>query len=253
MAKWLNNMNKKLKLTENQKNLRRKILNILHEGHSSHIGSCFTAVDIIDAIYKVKKKEDRFVLSYGHTAVALYAVLEKCEMIKNPSLKKFCVHPDMDLKNGIEVSSGSLGQGLPIALGMALSEKEHDVYCLISDGECTEGSIWEALRLALDLKAGNLKIILAANGYGAYDAIDIKKLEGRLRGFGFDLDIVNGHDTKKIEKALRKKPGRKPKIIFAVCSSEQLPFLKGVGAHYHVMCEEDYKLGMEQLKVRGKK
>jgi len=241
-------MKHKLLFTEEQKVLRRKIITLINEVNTSHIGSALTAIDLIDGIYKQKKKDDIFVLSYGHAATAWYVVLEKQGLMKNPSLKKLAVHPDRDIKSGIAVSAGSLGQGLPIAIGMALAEKKRKVYCLISDGECSEGSVWEALRLAADLKVINLIIILAANGYGAYDAINLVKLLKRIRSFGLKVITIDGHNPKKIEQALKTKPKSKPILIFARCLSEQLPFLKGIHAHYHVMSKEDYLLGMEKLQ-----
>lgn len=237
-----------LKLSKDQKELRRRILEIIHEAHTSHIGSCFTAIDIIEVIYQVKKKEEKFVLSYGHAAGAWYVVLEKHGLLKKASLKNLMIHPDRNPKIGIEVSSGSLGQGLPIALGMALSNRKQDVYCLISDGECAEGSIWEALRIYEDLKIFNLKIILAGNGYGAYDKINLLKLKKRLVGYGLKIKEVDGHNLEKLKVSLRKWPKEKPFLLFANCSSEQLPFLKGIGAHYHKMSEEDYMLGIRKLK-----
>lgn len=222
---------------------------MIHEVHTSHIGSCFTAVDIIEAIYQVKRKEEIFVLSYGHAAGAWYAVLEKHGFLKKASLKDLMVHPDRNPKIGIEVSSGSLGQGLPIALGMALADRRRNVYCLISDGECAEGSIWEALRIYEDLKVNNLRIILAGNGYGAYDKINLLKLKKRLTGYGLKVGEVDGHNLEKIKKALKIWPESKPFLLFANCSSEQLPFLKGIGAHYYKMSEEDFLIGINKLKV----
>jgi transketolase len=236
----------KISFDRNQKETRKKLLKILYEAHTSHIGSCLSAVDIIEAIYKVKNKNEKFVLSNGHAGGALYVILEKYKYLKNANLIDFNVHPDRDERKGIDVSTGSLGQGLPIALGMALANRNNKVYCLISDGECTEGSIWEALRIVHDLKVLNLKIVVSVNGWGAYDPINSKSLENRFKGFGFKLIKVNGHKIDKIIKALNNEE-KVPAIIFAQTSSEQFPFLLGQDAHYYVMKDEDYQLAVKIL------
>src|SRR3990167_2725344 len=169
------------KLNSEQKKLRIRILELSNESHLSHLGSCLSAVDLIDAIYKIKKKDEKFILSNGHAGIALYSVLEKYGYFKNPNdIKKLNIHPDMNIKHGIYVSTGSLGQGLPIALGMALADRKKNIYCMLSDGECAEGSIWEALRVANENKLYNLKIIINANGWGAYDKINLVSLIKRI-------------------------------------------------------------------------
>lgn len=236
-----------MKFTTNQKQLRRKLLTIINDVHTSHIGSCLSVIDILDAVYQIKQKNEKFILSNGHTATALYVVLEKYKYINNANLTEYGVHPDMDVKKGIDVSTGSLGQGLPIAIGMALADRKKNVYCLISDGECAEGSIWEALRIIYDQKVTNLKIIVSANGWGAYDPINTKILEKRFKGFGFDLVKINGHQTNQITQALKTNYSE-PTIIFTKTISEQFPFLIGQDAHYYSMKEEDYQLAMKILK-----
>ncbi|OGD08934.1 hypothetical protein A2397_05045 [Candidatus Amesbacteria bacterium RIFOXYB1_FULL_44_23] len=236
-----------LKLSNDQKKLRRKILQIIYDGKTSHIGSCLSAIDVIDAIYSVKKESEKFVLSNGHAAVALYAVLEKRGYLKNPSLSRLNVHPDRNPKTRIDLSSGSLGQGLPIALGMALANKKRNVFCMISDGECDEGSIWETLRVIYSMKITNLKIVVSVNGWGAYDPIDPEALEKRLKGFGLEIIKVDGHSTNELKKKLRVKL-RRPTIFFAKTVAQQLPFLIGQDAHYHVMNQDEFNLAMKLLK-----
>lgn len=172
--------------------LSRRILDISYKKHLAHIGSCLTALPIIDDIYSKMYTSDRFVLSSGHAGLALYCVLEKY-LGKNAEMlfDKHGVHPNRDEENGIWVSSGSLGHGLPIALGMALSDQTRKIYCLISDGECAEGSIWEALRVKVDNHVDNLEIHLSMNGFGAYDPIDPKKLTKRIKAFDPSVIIHN--------------------------------------------------------------
>lgn len=231
-----------------QKQTRLRILELSYHSNFSHIGSCLSAVDLIDAVYKTKKAQEKFILSNGHAGVALYVILEKNGLIKNPDiLKKLHVHPDRNPDIGIDASTGSLGQGLSIALGIAFANRKKNVYCMISDGECYEGSIWEALRIASDKKLNNLKIILNANGWGAYDSIDLPILLKRLKAFGCKIIKVNGHNINAILKALKISTDDKPIIIFAKTTVEQLPFLKGQDAHYYIMSKRDYREAIDKF------
>lgn len=244
----MDNFNIKL-LTREQRDTRRRILEISYRRNLSHIGSCLSSVDLIDAVYKIKKKNEKFVLSNGHAGVALYAILEKNELIKNRNItSSLNVHPDRNPKIGIDVSTGSLGQGLPIALGIALANKKENVYCLISDGECAEGSIWETLRIASEYKITNLKILLNSNGWGAYDSIDLDKLKERLKTFGYGIKETEGHNMKDLIETLSSLPNNTPTIIFAQTSVSQFPFLNGQNAHYYTMKENDYKDALSLLR-----
>lgn len=235
-------------LTLEQKQLRARILQLGHELNQAHLGSCLSSVDLISTVYKTKKDDEKFVLSNGHAGFALYAVLEKYGKIKDLNIvKKMYVHPDRDTALGIYVSTGSLGQGLPIALGMSLANKNKNVYCIISDGECTEGSIWEALRIISERQVLNLKILMDANGWSGYDPVKLNLLEKRLEGFGFNLIKVNGHNIDELSSAL-SKGNDKPTIIFAKTTVDQFPFLKGQDAHYYIMSDTDYNLALNLLK-----
>ena len=234
-------------LTTNQKRIRRRLLELLYKTHSSHIGSCVSVIDLLDCIYAVKRKNEKFILSNGHSAAALYVILEKYNYLKSPDIKRLGVHPNRNQKIGIDVSTGSLGQGLPIAVGMALSDRKKTVYCCISDGECAEGSMWESFRVINDFALNNLKIILSANGWGAYDRISPVTLKKRLHGFGFDIKEIDGHDTHEIIKKI-KIATKRPALFFAKTNSEQLPFLRGVDAHYYIMTDADYTIAKKLLQ-----
>lgn len=211
--------------------LKTRIIDISYRHKLSHLGSNLSAVDIINRIYEIKNPpfwkagwDEKFVLSSGHAGLALYVVLEKFGFGDAEELfKKHGVHPNVDVAHGIYVSTGSLGQGLPIATGLALAERRKNVYCLISDGECPEGSIWESLRVAREQRLDNLKVHLNLNGYGAYDPINRRQLVRQIKAFGFPVDI---HMTRV----------------------DQLPFLKGLSAHYYTMTEDDYLQAMKGLK-----
>lgn len=199
------------------KPLHKRILDLSYKHNLSHISSCLTAVDIIDDIYKRKKNSEPFILSSGHAGLALYVVLEKHLGVDADYLfKKHGVHPNRDEKNGIFCSAGSLGCGLPMALGMALADRRKQVYCLISDGECAEGSVYETLRIKEEQKVYNLKVYLNANGTSAYDNINLKRLFERLWAFDPSMEI------------------RETNV-------DDYQFLDGIDAHYYIMTKDDYE------------
>jgi len=231
----------------NQKLLRKRLLEISYLRKQSHLGSCLTSIDLIDAVYQIKNKNDIFVLSCGHAAFAWYVVLEKYGFLKEKDLMKFNVHPDRNPSLGIEVSAGSLGQGLPIAVGMALADSSRNIYCLVSDGECAEGSIWESLRIISDKKINNLKLIVNANGWGCYDPISKESLQKRLQGFGFNVQSIIGDDINQVKSILLQMQNQPSDILFAKTNNNQFPFLKDLDAHYYTMPEKDYQLALELL------
>ena len=236
-----------MKYTAEQKKDRLRILEIIHEAKASHIGSCLSVVDIIAAIYKAKRPDERMILSAGHSAVALYAVLEREGILKNPSLSRLNVHPDRDPENGIDVSTGSLGQGFSIAVGIALSNRSKNVWCVTTDGELAEGSMWEALRIASDQKLTNLRLFVNANKWGAYGPIDTNVLKNRLLVFGWGVIDVDGHNPDRLDEAIAESPLTIPILVLARTTVEQFPFLKGQDAHYYTMKPEDFESARLEL------
>jgi len=199
--------------------LERRILEISYKHKLSHLSSNLTAVGIIDEIYCIRKNNDPFILSSGHAGLALYVVLEKYYGLNAEKLfEKHGVHPNRDLKDKIYYSTGSLGCGLPAAIGMALSNKNRSVYCLISDGESFEGSIYESLNIIHQQNIKNLNIFLNLNGYSALQ----------------ELNILRINDVMKI---LMPKIQIRPTYHI----QKRFPFLEGIKGHYHVMEEEEYK------------
>ena len=180
-------------MKENINKLNKRILEISIKHKLSHLGSCFTALPIIYEIYSKKRSEDKFVLSSGHAGLALYVVLEHFYNVDAEYLlETYGIHPERDLENFIDVSTGSLGLGLTIATGMALANPNINIYCLISDGESAEGSIWETLRFIDENNISNIKIHANINGWAAYKPVDSDKLSQRLKLF---LPEINIHYT----------------------------------------------------------
>ena len=204
--------------------LYQRILDISYKNKCSHLGSYFSAVSIIDNIFKQKSKDDIFILSSGHAAIALYCVIEKYYGKDAEKLfKKHGGHPHRDELNHIHCSTGSLGLGITVAVGRALANPNKKVYVLLSDGECAEGSVWESLRFIKEQNIENIEVYVNANGYAAYDSVDINYLETRLKSF---LPSINVIRTKV----------------------NQFSFLNGLNAHYHVMSKDDYDEATKELK-----
>ena len=169
--------------------LKKRLIELKYKQGEGHIGSCLTVIPIIDRIYSKMKREDVFILSSGHAAGGLYVVLEDRGLLKKGVAEELEVHPKRDLNNGIYCSTGSLGHGIGIAVGMAIPQ-EKDIYVLLSDGECAEGSVWEALAVAESEDLANLHIYINANSWGGLDDIDIDKLEERLKLFNLDIRVI---------------------------------------------------------------
>ena len=205
-------------------NLKKRIVEIAYKHKLGHLGSYFSALEIIDSIYQKMNKDDIFILSSGHAALALYVCLEKYRGQDAEALFiKHGGHPHWDEEAGIFCSTGSLGLGITIALGRAVANPNRKVYVLISDGEAAEGSVWEALKTIVEQNITNIEIHANVNGYAAYREVDVNYLESRLKSFLPDIQI---HHT----------------------TVEHFPFLKELNAHYHIMKENDYQTALELLK-----
>jgi len=219
--------------------IRKKILQVAYySGKRAHIGGTLSMLDIISVLYLEKIKydfdnprwEDRdiFVLSKGHCVLGLYAVFNEMGLISDEELLTYmknntrlaspCV---MNIDIGIENTGGSLGQGISMAVGIAKSFKLMNsiikVYVMIGDGECNEGSVWEAAMLATNWELDNLTIILDYNKLQSDDAsldiIDMKDASTKWSSFGFFVKEIDGHDISQIRQAFDSKIENKPKII----------------------------------------
>ena len=204
------------------KELYKRRLDICYERQLHHLGSYFSALQIIEEIYSQKKEDDIFILSNGHAVVALYVVLEKYYGLDAVELhEKYGDHPKRNELDKLHCSTGSLGMGITVAVGRALANPNRDVYCLLSDGECAEGSVWEALRFAYENKVTNLKLYVNANGWAAYDAVDLDYLEKRIKAFHPDVNYIR--------------------------TTVEHFGLKGLHAHYTNLNEEQYKEALKSL------
>jgi len=197
--------------------LEKRILELSHKLKLSHIGSALATVNTLDRIYSIRKEDDPVILSNGHAGLALYVVLEKYFNYDAEELfKQHGVHPNRDMEHGIWASTGSLGHGIGIAVGYALADRTRTVYVTISDGEASEGSLWEALAIARKYELENLRVALIANGYSAYDKVDIDDLDIRINSF---------YPTLMVKHNMFSYP----------------EYLQGLQGHYHVLSDEEYK------------
>ena len=194
----------------------RRLIDITYQERLSHLSSTLSALPIIEEIYAQRKQDEVFILSNGHAGLALYVVLEKYYGVDPiEMLHKHGIHPGRDLENHLYCSTGSLGSGLPIAVGHALATPNKNVYCMISDGECAEGSIWESLRYIWDNNINNLHVYVNINGMSAYDMVDSNTLSRRLQAF-------------------------LPSINLRFSDPYKWSFAEDLLTHYYVLKEQDY-------------
>lgn len=262
------------KLEELSKKIRREVLAMVYQSKSGHLGCSLGIVDILLTLYfKVlhinpKKPSletrDRFLLSKGHAAAALYAVLAKRGFFPKSLLttylkdgSKLAGHVTLGSLPGIEATFGSLGHGLSIGIGMSLAIKHKNlpsrVYVLIGDGECAEGSIWEGINFAGHHKINNLILLLDYNnlqimGHGT-DILNSLPFEDKFKSFGWDVKSVDGHDISALSKVLQPQSIVKPlAIIASTTKGKGISFMENK-VEWHGKCpnEEEYKLALREL------
>lgn len=246
-------------LRNKAKQIRKEIVVMLCEAGSGHPGGSLSCADILTALYfsrlKINPKKpdwpdrDRFVLSKGHAAPALYACLAEKGFFPKTELKKLRKlnamlqgHPAMKTTPGVEASTGSLGQGLSIANGMALAgkldKKDYRVYCLIGDGEAQEGNIWEAAMSAGHYKLDNLTAIIDYNNLqidGTVDRIkDVAPLKEKFEAFRWNVIEINGHDFEQIVDAFDKAEKLKGKPTMIIANT-----IKGKGVSF-MQCQVEW-------------
>lgn len=214
------------------KHLKKKILEMAVKAGEGHIPSAFSVLDILwvlyDQVLDIKphiKGNDHFILGKGHSSIGLYIVLAEKGFIQKDILETFGEfesilggHPDRTKVPNIEASTGSLGHGLPMAVGLALGmriKKETGrVYTIVGDGECNEGTIWESALLAAHHKLNNLYCIVDYNHSGDR-ALSLGDLRAKFESFGWQTISIDGHNHSEIYEALTKKSGDRPIAIIA--------------------------------------
>lgn len=259
------------------RNIRIGIIEAVYNAKSGHPGGSLSCADILTVLFfnemNIDNKKpkwsdrDRFILSKGHASPALYATLAERGFIEKKDLKTFRKissklqgHPDMNKTDGVDMTTGSLGQGLSVANGMAmaakLNKKDYRVYCLVGDGEIEEGQIWEALMSASHYCLDNLCVIIDNNNLqidGNIDKIkNVNPIDKKIESFGFEVININGHDMNEILSAFnkaRENKGKPTAIIAKTIKGKGIKFMENqVGWHGKSPNEEQYKNALEELK-----
>lgn len=254
--------------------IRRIVLEQSYRAHVGHIGSALSIADLLAVLYAEvlqitdpsDPKRDRFILSKGHAALALYAALFLRGWLSQEELNSYCadgsqlgVHPERGVR-GVDFSTGSLGQGLSMGAGAAMAARlQQDgrrVYVLLSDAECNAGAVWEACMFAAHHQLSNLVAIVDLNGQQALgytdEVLDLSPLAARWKAFGWDVQKVNGHNCQAIASSLSAihETHRAPHVLIA-----QTVFGKGVSYmegqikwHYWPMSEDEYRQALDEIE-----
>ncbi|MBT6200980.1 MAG: transketolase [Bacteroidetes Order II. Incertae sedis bacterium] len=253
--------------------LRVQVLELSHQAKAAHLASALSCIDILAVLYESIlafdpgnpnwPDRDRFILSKGHAAAALYAVLARQGVLDSSQLATYGKanslleeHPSPSLP-GVEAATGSLGHGLPIANGIALAsriqKKSFRVFALLSDGECNEGSVWEAAMFAARHKLSNLCAIVDFNKWQAtgrsQEVLALDPLADKWRAFGWAVEEVDGHDHRQLESKLLGKPGQLPRMFIAhTVKGKGISFMEDDNNwHYRVPTREEINIARVEL------
>lgn len=264
-------------LEEKSRKIRINIIKQIYNAKSGHPGGSLSSTDIVTALYfnemKINEKDpkwdkrDRFVLSKGHAAPVLYATLAEKGFFDEKelySLRKINSilqgHPDMNKIPGVDISTGSLGQGISVANGMAISAKldnqDYRVYCLLGDGEIEEGQIWEAAMTSCHYKLDNLCVIVDNNNLQIDGSIDkvmnSYPIDKKFESFGFNVININGNNMEEILEAFKnaRKIKEKPTAIIAkTIKGKGISFMENqVEWHGKAPNEEQYEIAIKELQ-----
>ena len=268
-----------MNLKKKSKELRRIIFESICKGGGGHIPGSLSIAEILAVLYyrvlRINPSEpddpgrDRFILSKGHAGVALYAILADRGFFPKSYLDTFGKkgsilggHPDMHKVPGVEASTGSLGHGFPFGVGIAmagkLDHKKHKVFVLLGDGECQEGSIWEAAMFASQQRLENLIAIIDYNKIQAMDWLDnivsLEPLADKWKAFGWSVREVNGHNIEELEKLFKQVPFEKGKpslVIAHTTKGKGISFMENVPIwHYRLPTTEELKVACDELDLK---
>lgn len=258
--------------------MRADVLKMTHKAQASHIGSCLSVTDIlavlygqildIDPAHPDQPDRDRLILSKGHAAAALYAVLAELGFFPRAWLDRYC-EDDQPLAGhashkvpGVEVSTGSLGHGLPVACGIALAAKADGlpsrVFVVLSDGECDEGSVWEAALFAPHHRLNNLIVVVDHNRLQSFgfvtDVLDLSPFADKWRTFGWAVREVDGHDHDALAAAFSHLPAEpdKPTLVLAhTVKGKGISFMEGQLAwHYRSVDDALLHRALAELEIK---
>jgi transketolase len=258
------------------KQIRRVILEQAMRAHVGHIGSALSVADIIAALYDgllrvndpKDPERDRFVLGKGHAMLAVYAAFFLKGWLTQEDLNTYCgdgtmlgVHPEYGLR-GVDFASGSLGQGLSVAAGAALAARlqrsPRRAFALLSDAECNEGSVWEAIMFAAHHKLANLVAIVDLNGQQALgyteQVLSLGPLAERWRAFGWDVHEVDGHDVAAMQETvtgLNTTAGPPHVLIARTTFGKGVSYMEGkIKWHYWPMSDAEYRQAVQEVEAR---
>jgi len=257
--------------------IRRTIIEQSRRADVGHIGSSLSIADLVAALYGGVLRidglddpgRDRFILSKGHAALALYAALSAAGWLPEDRLDEFCAngshlsgHPDHVL-DGVEFATGSLGHGLSLGAGSALASRlggiDNRVFVLLSDAECNEGSVWEAVMFAAHHRLSNLVAVIDDNGQQALgrtrDVLDLSPLADRWEAFGWDAHVVDGHDPDVVASTiagLDTVAGPPHVIVAQTVFGKGVSYMEGeIHWHYWAMSDDEYARARSELGVAG--
>ncbi len=253
------------------KELRKDIVSMIYKAKEGHLPSSLSIIDIINNIYsfhlrniKQKKitKRDIFILSKGHGGAALYVVLKKFNFISKKKLDSYAKknsilggHPDSTKINGVDFSTGSLGHGFPAAVGLAAALKilrsNYNVYCLIGDGECNEGTIWESALIASNLKLDNLCCIIDNNN-SSKEILPLPDIKKQFQSFGWRAINSDGHSNKSLNTTISKFKNKKKKptiIIAKTIKGKGISFIENNPKwHHKIPNHREFQMCINELK-----
>jgi transketolase len=250
---------------------RRRILEISQGVPALHIGGAFSAMELMDCVYSALMRRhpdgstpDTFILSKGHAAIGQYVVLEGMGILSRQELDRYCKpggrlggHPDYGVP-GIEASTGSLGHGMGLAIGMAHADRilkaDRRIYVVMSDGELQEGSVWETMMMAANLGVANLTAFVDHNGFQSFGRTTdnhpaFYPIAAKIRAFGWECVEVDGHDVAAVHRAVTSRTGDRPFMVVAnTVKGKGVSYMENVPMwHFRSPNAEEYAQALAEL------